>query len=110
MRSRATFARAMSSSSRGPWPHHSDNRWPRTSRSSPNRRRYWKRASFTRNPARWPSVHPDAARRPIELRVAVGLVVGGIEEGATFLRTRRDDGHARHHPDADYVPPAGVDV
>jgi len=57
-----------------------------------------------------PSVHPNAAGSPIELRVSVGFVVGRIEEGAAFLRTRRDDGDAGHDPDADDVAPASVDV
>ena len=47
---------------------------------------------------------PDAARGPIELRVAIRLVVGGVEEGAALARARRDDRRARHDPEAHHLP------
>ena len=40
IRSSATLVSAMSSSMIGPWPHHSDSRWPRISEVSAMRRRY----------------------------------------------------------------------
>src|SRR6266508_3976726 len=127
MRSSATLASAMSSSRIGPCPHHSDNRCPSTNRSSPNRSRYSKRATSGSTvppsipagrsppagaaPAAPPtSVHPHAAGRLIELRVTIGLVIGGIEEGTAVPRARRDDRRAGHDPDAHDLTPARVDV
>ena len=52
MRSSATLASAMSSSRIGPCPHHSDSRWPSTSRSSPSRSRYSKSVLRRRRPTR----------------------------------------------------------
>ena len=74
IRSSAMFASAMSSSRIGPWPHHSDSRWPSTSRSSPRRSRYWTNAeSDVVMSARSENAH--AARHLVELRMPVRLVV-----------------------------------
>ena len=46
IRSSATLASAMSSSSAGAWPHHSETRWPRIRVESPMRSRVSKKASW----------------------------------------------------------------
>src|SRR5690349_3283428 len=96
IRSRAMFARAMSSSRIGACPHHSDRRWPSTSRSSPRRSKY--------------SLNFDATGHLVELRMPIGFVVPRIEERAHVLGRRRRNLSRADDPDAHGFAPPRVDV
>src|SRR5512142_3162406 len=100
------FASAMSSSRIGAWPHHSDKRWPSTSRSSPSLRRYSKRSasfavgmfSFIAFVADCCSEALQSARDLIELRVPINLLSTRIEEWSCFVARRRSNLDRRHEP------------
>src|SRR4029079_15300122 len=62
-RSSARLARLMSTSSTGPCPHHSPRRWPRTSASSPRRKRYSVRGSTATVAIRCASPRPGCRRK-----------------------------------------------
>src|ERR1019366_5026288 len=57
-----------------------------------------------------PSQSLHAFRHLVELRVAVGLVVSGVEKRTGIARRRRDDRARRHHPQADRLAAARVHV
>src|SRR5690242_16812344 len=96
MRSNAMFASAMSSSRIGACPHHSDRRWPSTSRSSPRRSKY--------------SLNLDATGHLVELRMPIWLVVPRIEEWTHVLRRRRRNLSRADDPDAHGFAAPRVDV
>src|SRR6478735_1893794 len=68
-RSSARFARLMSTSSTGPWPHHSPSRWPSTSASSPRRSKKSKCAG-----SRAPAAGASKAPAPV---APFGTSIGG---------------------------------
>ena len=116
------FASAMSSSRIGPCPHHSDSRWPSTSRSSPRRSRYSNkrrrrgRADRRRAPAGAAAAARVAHRpalRAAPCRTADADTACRCPDRRTAprsLRARRGDRRARHDPDAHRFAAARVDV